>query len=271
MKRRSSFLALTLAIILLLSAVPSIKSEAAFSNNPYAAWISIFDPDYYISNDAAAAAYASGDINRLWQYFVNIGIPKGDQASAEFNVFTYAKNYPELVQTFGSNIIQYYIHYATSGKAAGLNARTLNSASQLISNDPPKNLLDCLVTQNDYNYIKIVNDGTDNFGNRYTSPLIEFGARYEAGKIVFTQVSGYKYLRGTIVGSLDWWDTDVNFTVKIYSGNNLVYSSPVIEKYTAPINFDVAINNPTHVRVEIVSNEWDCRNRLLVTNIILHN
>ena len=93
-KKALKSVSLAFVLVLFLSVIPAIRSRA--DDNPYAAWISIFDPAYYTANNAEAAAYASGDINRLWQYFVNVGIPKMDQASAEFNVLIYAKNYTFL-------------------------------------------------------------------------------------------------------------------------------------------------------------------------------
>ncbi len=128
-KRITRGIGIILAVWILAGAVfPAMRTEAA--DNPYAQWISVFDPAYYNVNNAEAAAYANGDINRLWQYFVYVGIPKGEQASAEFNVFIYAKNYPALVQAFGGNMIRYYIHYVTTGKGEGRNARTLNRVTR---------------------------------------------------------------------------------------------------------------------------------------------
>lgn len=133
MKKIARILSLTLMVCIISSSVPVFTMEAKATNNPYAAWISVFDPIWYTANNAAAASYAKGDVNKLWQYFTKVGIPKGEQASEEFNVYTYAKNYPELVKAFGGNMIQYYIHYATTGKAAGMNAKTLNNEKQQIT------------------------------------------------------------------------------------------------------------------------------------------
>lgn len=130
MKKCARSLSLALIVCMIVSALPFFTVEVEAANNPYASWISVFDPTWYTANNAAAASYAKGDVNKLWQYFTKVGIPKGEQASAEFNVFIYAKNYPELVKAFGGNMIQYYIHYATTGKAAGLNAKTVNNGTQ---------------------------------------------------------------------------------------------------------------------------------------------
>lgn len=120
-------------ISLLLVAI--IVISTAYIGNPvevnagdYSAWSSVFDPAYYLANNAEAKAYAGNDVDKLWNYFINVGIPKLDQASAEFNPLIYAKNYPDLVSAFGSQYIQYYIHYAKVGKAEGrVASRLLNS------------------------------------------------------------------------------------------------------------------------------------------------
>lgn len=112
-----------ISICLIVSFAMGVKVEAA----SYDAWTSVFDPVYYASHNAEAAAYAKGNNELLWQYFLTVGILRGDQASEEFNVFIYAKNYPQLYQAYGGNIKQYYVHYATQGKAAGLNAKSLNA------------------------------------------------------------------------------------------------------------------------------------------------
>jgi len=233
MKKMAKHVGIALTVILLLSVIPEIESRA--DNNPYSAWISIFDPVYYSSNNAAAASYANGDITRLWQYFVNVGIPKCDQASAEFNVLIYAKNYPELVQTYGGNIIQYYIHYATVGKQAGMNARTLNSISQI----SPKNLLDCHIMDKVHTLSGKTSNITDDFGNTYHGNGMGFWASTGRGSyVVFNQVSDYTYLSGILTPDEGMY-RDCSYTVEIYADNNLVYTSPTIVKYTSPVNFDV--------------------------------
>lgn len=120
----------TMLMASLFFVILGTKAKAA---GDYSAWISVFDPAYYLAHDSQAATYAAGDLDRLWNYFVNVGIPNGVQASEEFNIFVYAQNYPELINSYGSDFIQYYIHYATVGKAANLNAKTLNATPSAIN------------------------------------------------------------------------------------------------------------------------------------------
>lgn len=114
-------LVLTLSIFLAIFITNANDVKAA----DYSAWSAIYDGAYYYSHYADAKAYAGTNSDKLWQYFVQVGIPRGDQACAEFNVFIYAKNYPDLVKAFGGNYMSYYLHYAKVGKAEGRNAKTL--------------------------------------------------------------------------------------------------------------------------------------------------
>lgn len=126
-KYKISFINFLLSIICIafINAIFTIDVNAA----DYSGWMSVFDPQYYMSHNADAAAYANGNVDKLWEYFINKGIPKGDQASDEFNVYIYAKNYPDLYKAYGGQFMKYYVHYAQQGKAQGLNAKTLLSSS----------------------------------------------------------------------------------------------------------------------------------------------
>lgn len=121
MKNISKKIISIIPIFLITITLCAIKSEAA----DYSSWIAIFDPVYYAAHSEGARAYAGNDQDKLWQYFVNVGIPKGEQACEEFNVYIYAKNYPELVKQYGGQMMLYYVDYVKTGKAAGRNARTV--------------------------------------------------------------------------------------------------------------------------------------------------
>lgn len=116
-----------LAVLIICIAVLTVDMSAIAAD--YSVWSSVFDPAYYNANNAEANAYAKGNVDKLWKYFSSVGIKKGDQASAEFNVFIYAKNYPDLVKIYGGNYVNYYIHYVQIGKAEGRNGRTLLNAT----------------------------------------------------------------------------------------------------------------------------------------------
>ncbi len=106
-----------------ITMIKPIEANAA----DYSAWSSIFDPTYYASHYKDAKDYANGNVDLLWQHFIQVGIPNARQASAEFNVSIYIQNYPELQQMYGGDLMQYYTHYVQVGKAEGRNARCLNA------------------------------------------------------------------------------------------------------------------------------------------------
>ena len=76
----------------------------------------VFDKDYYIANNTDIA-------NNLTEspieHFVNHGMSEGRQGNAVFNLEGYKKNNPDLVEMFGDDNKQYYLHYINSGKAEG--------------------------------------------------------------------------------------------------------------------------------------------------------
>lgn len=120
---RITGVALAIAFMITMLAVNCLYVDAA----DYTAWSAVFDANYYYNNCADARNYAGKNADKLWNYFLKVGIPRGDQASEEFNIFIYAKNYPDLVKVYGNKYISYYIHYAQKGKAEGRNAKTLLS------------------------------------------------------------------------------------------------------------------------------------------------
>ena len=276
-KKTSGAMGIIFTVVILAVAFVPMQTEAA--NNPYAQWISVFDPVYYNANNAAAAAYANGNVDLLWQYFVNVGITKGDQASAEFNVFIYAKNYPELVQAFGGNIIQYYIHYATTGKAAGMNARTLNGTSQqpvnpnvvaVYSGNGSKVISSVAVPDGIYKVV-LKHDGSRNF---IVVPYDAYGNRQSSLANEIGNYSGTAILTDNIYGGLIDVKADGNWTISIEKipvggssnmiGNgdavspwfNLTAGALVVTTtYTGNRNFIVVVYDETGKRCTSVANE----------------
>lgn len=134
MKKKMSLL---LAISFLTVCVFNNKLPAKAAG--YEEWAPVFNPEYYMTNNPNASAYAQGDINKLLEYYLQYGIANGDQASEEFNVYIYALNNPDIAAVFTSNFLGYYLHYIQCGKAEGRNARTLltdtNSTSQNVAEE----------------------------------------------------------------------------------------------------------------------------------------
>ena len=252
MKKASRSLGFALVLILFMSTIPAIQTKADY--NPYSAWISIFDPAYYNANNAAAAAYAGGDVTKLWQYFVNVGIPKCDQASAEFNVLIYAKNYPELVQAFGGNIIQYYVHYATAGKAAGLNARTLNGQSASVE----------IYRSIGLEELQPFADGgaglnrsgtTDNFGNAYSFALKGVAGSNDTDGWAKYYLGGQgSYFTATVAAYANYYggcSPESKGLIRIYGDGRLLWSNESVTIETHPFQIKVDISGVQDLQIEM--------------------
>ena len=135
-KKLRKSICLSMVMVLFITVIPLMKPIQANAAD-YSAWSSIFDPTYYASHYKDAKDFANGNVDLLWQHFVQVGIPNARQASAEFNVSIYIQNYPELQQMYGGDLIQYYIHYVQVGKAEGRNAKCLNSTIGKIGTTVP--------------------------------------------------------------------------------------------------------------------------------------
>lgn len=181
----------------------------------------------------------------------------------KFDPTFYAASYPDVVAALGTNEKVLYQHYLTSGKNEG----RLPYAPGAVK-AAPKNLLDCLVTDKSGFYFKT--DETDSYGNRYFDKHLNTYVNHKARMIVFAETSSHQYLSGTIAPNVDV-SNNIAFKVTIYANNDLVYTSPIIEHYTKPVNFDVAINHPSHVKIEVVANEYSTLNDLIIANTTLHD
>lgn len=84
----------------------------------------VFDYDYY--KEKYADLLQSKNITTkeaALKYFIEEGMDKGHQASADFNVRAYRNRYPDLRIAFGDVYSRYYMHYINYGKAEGRNGR----------------------------------------------------------------------------------------------------------------------------------------------------
>ncbi len=79
----------------------------------------VFDATYYLKAYPGLAQTVGIDPTALLNHFVNIGMNECRQGNADFNVYAYAQNNPDLFTAYGMNAKQYYMHYITSGKAEG--------------------------------------------------------------------------------------------------------------------------------------------------------
>lgn len=120
MRRRIINYVLAAFSIIFIALVADMEVNAGYQD-----WTYVFDPAYYAAHYQDAAAYANGDTNLLFKYFKEVGIPRKDQGSEEFNVDIYMRNYPDLTLEFGMDYGKYYVHYQQAGKALGYNATYL--------------------------------------------------------------------------------------------------------------------------------------------------
>ena len=83
----------------------------------------VFNAQYYWdTHTALQSVYSRSDSAALFAHFLRWGIAAGWQGSGEFNVTVYRKNYPELTNIYGSNMLQYYLHYIRWGRDSHLTA-----------------------------------------------------------------------------------------------------------------------------------------------------
>ena len=97
----------------------------------------VFDADYYYNTYADLKAAIGNNPKKLLQHFVNSGMQEGRRGNAEFDVYAYMENNPDLVQVFGTDdLTSYYLHYISYGKKEG---RTAAGAGSKVSANTGKN------------------------------------------------------------------------------------------------------------------------------------
>ena len=84
---------------------------------------SVYDYNYYLSNNADVAAALGTDENVVIAHFVNYGMKEGRRANINFNVAIYKANYGDLRTAYGDNLPAYYMHYINYGMKEGRNAQ----------------------------------------------------------------------------------------------------------------------------------------------------
>ncbi len=94
-------------------------TTTAVTTTDFQTYSAIFDASYYLKAYPELSQSVGTDSTALLNHFVNIGMNECRQGNADFNVYTYAQNNPDLFTAYGMNAKQYYIHYITSGKSEG--------------------------------------------------------------------------------------------------------------------------------------------------------
>lgn len=75
----------------------------------------VYNYDYYLSNNPDVKRAFGGDENAVLQHFVLFGMAEGRRASASFDVKSYYNAYPDLRMGFGKDWKSYYLHYMNFG------------------------------------------------------------------------------------------------------------------------------------------------------------
>jgi len=73
-------------------------------------WSPVYNYDYYKAVYPDVVAALGTDPQSLIAHFVNHGIYEGRQGRADWNVYTYMNQHPELYAKYGNNISLYYMH-----------------------------------------------------------------------------------------------------------------------------------------------------------------
>ena len=95
------------------------NSSTTVTTTDLSTYSAVFDAAYYVKAYPELAQSVGTDPTSLLNHFVNTGMNECRQGNADFNVYTYAQNNPDLFTAYGMNAKQYYMHYITSGKAEG--------------------------------------------------------------------------------------------------------------------------------------------------------
>ena len=97
-------------------------ANAIIAQFPKSTWLdysSVFDANYYLSNNPDVAKATAGNSELALDHFINYGMSEGRRGSASFDVQSYFNEYPDLRAAFGFDLVKYYEHYVTAGKAEG--------------------------------------------------------------------------------------------------------------------------------------------------------
>lgn len=79
----------------------------------------VYNYNYYIANNETVAKNFKGDDIGALEYFVKTGMKNGDQASANFDVASYANYYSVIRKKYKNNLEKYYFNYIVEGKDKG--------------------------------------------------------------------------------------------------------------------------------------------------------
>jgi len=91
---------------------------------------SFFDFEYYKEQNPDVVEQYGDSYEVLFNHFCTKGVFEGRTGSADFDPAAYASAYGDLKAQFGTDILSYYRHYATEGKAVGRNITTIAACAE---------------------------------------------------------------------------------------------------------------------------------------------
>lgn len=159
----------------------------------------VYDYNYYVAhNETVAEKYKDDDLGAL-EYFVKTGMAKGDQASASFDVNSYANYYSALRKKYKNNLKKYYYDYISEGKAKNRVAtgiKTMRNGVTVYNGTDYSAVFDVGYYANRYSALKI-RYGFDD--ERYIAHFVregmKEGRRGNKEFYVYKYRSRYSYLR----------------------------------------------------------------------------
>ena len=88
-----------------------VPGAAAVSTSYYAGhdWSAVYDYEFYKNNNPDVVAAVGTNPQALLAHFLNNGIYEGRQGRADWNVYTYMSQHPDLVRVYGNDLSAYYL------------------------------------------------------------------------------------------------------------------------------------------------------------------
>lgn len=235
----------------------------------------IFDAEYYATNNPDVVAALGTDESVLYQHYVMFGKNEGrqpyavgtDLTSVEaqtpsstalkmpdgnwFDPIFYAQAYPDVVAVLGTDVNVLYAHYVNFGKAEGRQpygvTYTTISMETLEPYAQEKSGLDHVKRYQDYR--------TDNFGNVYSFALRGIsGSNTNAGGWEKFYLAGqYNYLIATVAVMNPSWpeSTESIAGIRIYGDDRLLWSNDQITIETHPYEIKVDVTGVQNLQIEM--------------------
>lgn len=111
----------------LLVLLMCLKPTAGYAAENLEAYRTVFDADYYYSQNPDLQASVGDDKEKLFSHFASVGAREGRSGNKEFNLRAYVFNNPDLLDHYKTDLSLYCRHYVELGKAERINGLVLQS------------------------------------------------------------------------------------------------------------------------------------------------